>query len=566
MSFQILLSDDVHLHRKNFASLFEFIETTSNVECHVLQDGRALWNRYGDYAGVKEIESIAELFRSLNERQLKEINCKLGAGSINAFDVARAEILSYVMAQDEGWYTEAIPNKNDFIFSKLFSENNTLLRLNIAAVVHWCNIYTKELLRYPLAKVVIVFSGSQIYQRLLLEYCRSVWARSIVVESFQTGNDFHFEERYTPLTAGSDIRYPTVFNGLKLPGEAIDRQNEYNKALNKIINGRNKNVSQPEDAVLPRFADDKSPCILISAQVQNDFSIIESKLCDINALSNYKRLIEEIIATTDFNIVVKTHPWERHKTHLKRPFIYEELAAFMREKPLDQQIRVHICEDANIKKLLNKCDAFVTLTSQSVLEACLYSGLRPFTMGFPFYYGKGFTNDYQDAGDLVASLRTNRSKWCLDLSAYEAFVDFVARLLQAHLPSVHKSGLSLIRERVLGRQFVEVGMTQPSKPKKQAAPINEKELVLPGKQFPAGATAGFKVANSSTKAAIQPAQKVPLFQRPLVPIVRPFVAKIGNKKDVREFDDNPAMFFAKLRNPWYRGVGAVLFPPPRGRV
>ncbi|MBP1842020.1 FMN phosphatase YigB (HAD superfamily) [Rhizobium petrolearium] len=46
-------------------------------------------------------------------------------------------------------------------------------------------------------------------------------------------------------------------------------------------------------------------------------------------------------------------------------------------------------------------------------------------------------------------------------------------------------------------------------------------------------------------------------------IVRPFVAKIGNRQDVREFNADPAGFFAKLRNPWYRGVGTVLFPSKR---
>ncbi|MBP1848526.1 putative glycosyltransferase involved in capsule biosynthesis [Rhizobium petrolearium] len=43
-------------------------------------------------------------------------------------------------------------------------------------------------------------------------------------------------------------------------------------------------------------------------------------------------------------------------------------------------------------------------------------------------------------------------------------------------------------------------------------------------------------------------------------IVRPFVARIGNKQDVRDFNADPAAFFANLKNPWYRGIGAILFP------
>lgn len=552
MSFHILLSDDAHLHQRNFASLFEFLNTTQTIKYSILHNGSALWNRYGEYAGVKEIESIAEQLRPLNEQQLRELNCKIGAASVNAFEIARAEILSFVINQEKGWYRSPVPNKDDFIFSKLYSQNNALLRLNIAAVMHWCNIYGDELSKYPGAKVVIVFSGSQIYQRLLLEYCRSAFARAIVVETFQTGDDFYFEERYTPITVGSDIRYPTVYNSLKLPSDAAERQNERNKALNKILNGRNKNVTQPDDAVLPRF-NNGAPCILISAQVQNDFSILESRLDDINALSNYRELIDELLSKTNFNVVVKTHPWERRKTRLGRPFIYEELTAYFERRPIEERNRIHICENENIRKLLNRSDAFVTLTSQSAFEACLYSGLRPYTMGLPFYSGKGFTNDYQNARDLVASLREDSSKWRLNLCDYDAFLDFTARLLQAHLASVHQSGLPLIRDRIFGPAFVEVGTKPRNRSYEQNASTEDKRL--------AGAASNVDGPSCNTLDKVTP--NVVWFRRPLVPIIRAFVAKIGSKKDVREFNDDPSGFFAKLRNPWYRVIGTMLFPPGR---
>lgn len=49
-------------------------------------------------------------------------------------------------------------------------------------------------------------------------------------------------------------------------------------------------------------------------------------------------------------------------------------------------------------------------------------------------------------------------------------------------------------------------------------------------------------------------------RRHLVPIVRPFVVKIGKKQDLLDYDADPAGFFANLKNPWYRGFGAILFP------
>lgn len=56
------------------------------------------------------------------------------------------------------------------------------------------------------------------------------------------------------------------------------------------------------------------------------------------------------------------------------------------------------------------------------------------------------------------------------------------------------------------------------------------------------------------------AKPVSLFRRPLVPVVRPFVRLLGNKGDVSEFNQDPAWFFGKLKNPLYRGIGAILFP------
>lgn len=52
---------------------------------------------------------------------------------------------------------------------------------------------------------------------------------------------------------------------------------------------------------------------------------------------------------------------------------------------------------------------------------------------------------------------------------------------------------------------------------------------------------------------------VPFSRRALMPIVRPFVRAIGNQKDLQKFNADPAAFFANLRNPLQRNVGALLF-------
>lgn len=57
-----------------------------------------------------------------------------------------------------------------------------------------------------------------------------------------------------------------------------------------------------------------------------------------------------------------------------------------------------------------------------------------------------------------------------------------------------------------------------------------------------------------------PYRPVAGIRKALVPIVRPIVAKIGNARDISNYNADPARFFAELKNPWYRGIGAVLFP------
>lgn len=56
------------------------------------------------------------------------------------------------------------------------------------------------------------------------------------------------------------------------------------------------------------------------------------------------------------------------------------------------------------------------------------------------------------------------------------------------------------------------------------------------------------------------AYRVPVIRKPLVPIVRVFVSKIGNASDLVKYDANPSEFFARLKSPWYRRIGRLLFP------
>jgi hypothetical protein len=46
-------------------------------------------------------------------------------------------------------------------------------------------------------------------------------------------------------------------------------------------------------------------------------------------------------------------------------------------------------------------------------------------------------------------------------------------------------------------------------------------------------------------------------------VVRPFVAKLGSKKDLKEFNKDASQFFATLPKPYHRIIGRIFFPPNR---
>jgi predicted glycosyltransferase involved in capsule biosynthesis len=71
-----------------------------------------------------------------------------------------------------------------------------------------------------------------------------------------------------------------------------------------------------------------------------------------------------------------------------------------------------------------------------------------------------------------------------------------------------------------------------------------------------------KIKGRPSKPAVKPLtiKKVSFLRRPVVSLVRPLVRIIGNRSDdVIKFNADPSGYFAKLRNPVYRGVGKVLF-------
>ncbi len=437
-----IICDPLHINVRNFASIFGYTEK-NKVELKNLSKGKRLWNRYGKYSHINEVRNIVTSLKSKNKIELRNLAIICCGVEINLFESCFSEILTYVLPNEESWYEGRVSNNLEEIFEKLYSENNELLLQNLAAAMLWCRIYDEELIDINDYSFAVVFSGSQIYQKIFSKLIMAKRPKLFITESFMTGNEFYWEERYTPVSNQCDIRFDNVYHQLQLPSDLCELEAETVKAVNKFFSKNNLNVRQPEACERIEFACNND-VILIAAQVQNDFSIIESELENLNILDLYKGIIKQIIKYTDLNIVVKTHPYEKYKININRSFVSEELNKYVGEMPADDKERIVILEDSNLKQLLNQVDGFLTINSQASFEACFYEGFKPIVVGKPFYGGRGFCSEFASVDDLVRGLTRGGVRFRLDLEEYQKFLTFWTKLVQCKLCSVHPSGITKI--------------------------------------------------------------------------------------------------------------------------
>jgi hypothetical protein len=442
----------------------------------------------------------------------------------------RAELLSLLLVADERWVQEAVPGTDDERLAQLVVEKNKEQLLHCyAAALFWIDHYARVLPTLPPATHCLIFSGSLIYQRVLLDVLRMSRTKSLVVEHFMTGTDYYLESRTTPIANASDFRLPTIHAAASLPEDPEGLSRERIKAARKILDMVNKNVKQPAKAPTLSLAQGK-PTLLVLGQVQNDFSILETRLENINALDFWRNGIRVLLEATDANIIFKAHPWERHKANVKSPFTREKLEAWRETLPPEQAARFVVVEDANIEQLASQASHVLALCSQGALELAFRTGHKPVVFGRPFYGRAGFTSDYSRVEDFAKDLAAGKAPGALSLDEYEAFDIWITRFLQAHLACVHTSGQARVRAalsspNVLRIDAQPVAAAKPKPTLQPGTPVTAKpplasakpEVAVTAKPPPASAKPEVAVTAKPTsagasKAALpvqQPAKEAP---------------------------------------------------------
>jgi hypothetical protein len=438
---KFFIADPIHINRKNFGSLYEYFEES---KAHtIFNEERQNWiSLFGDYSAHQEQlnEELLHL-QSLSQDELFNLTVL----EINIFKVARAEMLSLLITRSTIINTP-LPATRREIFNYIYDTEQETLLFNMAAAIQWINHWAATIKKYN-PKFVLVFSGSLIYARTLLELLKNSAPRAFVLESFFTGSDNYIEEKYEPIANNSNLKFKAYYRSLGSNDSPAERDRNRNKAVNKILSGVNKNVVQPLESKEKLFKNNQKT-VLITGQVLNDFSLLEHKDLGLNSLCFYKEIISKVLSETDLNVIFKAHPWERKKRNITTPLTFNELSLYFEtnEKGYNSSERLLILEDYNIKSIFRQTEYVLGLNSQALLEAA-FEGFQPVQFANAFYGNLGFTSDYplERVDDFIDDLKAGKVPSRLGLAQYRSYEEFITKALQFSLVSAFPSGKIMLK-------------------------------------------------------------------------------------------------------------------------
>jgi hypothetical protein len=438
---KFFIADPLHINKRNFGSFYEYLEEAKANA--IFNEERQDWlSLFGDYSEHQQflIEEYAHL-RSLTQDELFELSVL----EVNIFKVSRAEILSLLITKEK-FSNKPLPTSHRALFDYIFDLEPNVLLWNMAAAIQWIN-YWSPLIKQHNPKFVLVFSGSLIYARSLLELVKNRAPRAFVLESFFTGSDNYIEEKYEPIANNSNLKFKAYYRSLGSDESPFERDRSRNKAINKILSAANKNVTQPPENTSRLFSNGRKT-VLITGQVLNDFSLLEYKDLGLNSLFFYKKIIQKILDETEFNVIFKAHPWERKKKNITTSLTLDALSAHFEanEKNYSHNERLLFLENYNIKSIFKQTDYVLGLNSQALLEAA-FEGFQPVQFANAFYGKLGFTSDYSpdSIDEFIKDLVSEKIPSKLGLVQYRSYEEFITKALQFSLVSAFPSGKAMLK-------------------------------------------------------------------------------------------------------------------------
>ncbi|WP_444931472.1 hypothetical protein ACJJIF_06755 [Microbulbifer sp. SSSA002] len=411
----VLISDKLHIHKRNFFSLFKFLES-SNIAYREFSEYDELRNNTLEtYCSSEKLSKYDDILHS--DIDVKLYNLK--HCGVSVFEIARAELLSHLVYKGLTSFSFSSTRELfDYLYSGFLDEMLAAYRV----AMFWLDVWREELLESNY-KFAIIFSGSSISAKALLYLCRFNSTEPLLAEGFFTGKHYYLENKYEPIANNSDLRFASLSFNPEIDFPRWPKTCEYISSVGVF----NKNVKQPKEKCDLPFDN----YLLLTCQVVNDYSLIDSSRKLVSSVELYKRIIKEVVEETNFNLIVKVHPWERNKTESRSPVTFDALSQYLEGFNPQQSKRVFLTEDSNLSHLISNSITTMTLCSQSGLEAC-FLGKKPITIGGAFYSNKGFTYDVESPV-MLGELLNNNFDSELTLIEFNKYIAFMNHSLCDHL-------------------------------------------------------------------------------------------------------------------------------------
>jgi len=376
--------DNIHFKKhSNFESLFHFLSQSKIPYKKNQENDNGLKIAFGNYEKKAELTAYKDFFKKLSESELYLFK----EGTLSFWDCVEGELFQSLI-EKEYWYNSEDIYDKALLFKKIYDEEREILISHYAVTKFWLE-YWSNYIDSNNNSIFCVFSNVFIYTKVLSNLLNSMNIPLFVVEHFFTGNDFYFEKKYTHIPNNSQIAKRDFFNSIKVD----DSISMVEETWNKFYTLNNKNVEQPfsEKKI---FFKNNAKTVLLLTQVVNDFSIVSTQREYLSVLMYYKKVIDTILTKSTYNLIIKTHPYEKYKNNAREQITYNVLETYIYEKHFSElDTRLSLVENYNIDMLIDSVDLGIVFNSQSAFDILKYS--KPvLTLGNAFYAGYGFTFDY----------------------------------------------------------------------------------------------------------------------------------------------------------------------------
>lgn len=166
---RVLLTDEVHFHKRNFRSLFVFFEK-NKIKVTNAKAPKDWIGTYGNYSDKKaELERYVKIISDLPKDNLKEFSYQ----GVPVFNCCKLELLSYVVIRQD-WHSLDFKSDDEQLFDYAYELSFEDLVLNMSAVLYWVDWWTEKIEMLPNQNYYCMFSGSLIYTSVLTSLLKKI--------------------------------------------------------------------------------------------------------------------------------------------------------------------------------------------------------------------------------------------------------------------------------------------------------------------------------------------------------------------------------------------------------